>query len=71
MIVRRIHMRGGPSAAKKGTELRSMQLVTTQGHKMKTRRTVADGRKKSFDKDTGKQVMRRKSSVEEIVMTRS
>ncbi|SPC60976.1 uncharacterized protein UHOD_11208 [Ustilago sp. UG-2017b] len=31
MIVRRIHMRGGPSAAKEGTQLRSMQLVTTQG----------------------------------------
>ena len=31
MIVRWIHMRGGPSAAKEGTKLRSMQLVTTQG----------------------------------------
>ncbi|SPC61892.1 uncharacterized protein UHOD_11907 [Ustilago sp. UG-2017b] len=30
MIVRRIHMRGGPSAAKEGTQLRSMQPVTTQ-----------------------------------------
>ena len=36
------------------------------GHKMKTRRTVAGGRKKSCDKDTGKQVMRRKGSVKGI-----
>ncbi|SOV04981.1 uncharacterized protein UDID_17817 [Ustilago sp. UG-2017a] len=31
MIVRRIHMQGGPSVTKKRTKLRSMQLVTTQG----------------------------------------
>ena len=60
-------MRGGPSTAKEGTKPRSMQLVTTQGgHKMTTWRTVTSGRKKSCVRDTSKQVMRRKSSVEEI-----
>ncbi|SPC60994.1 uncharacterized protein UHOD_11210 [Ustilago sp. UG-2017b] len=67
MSIRQTHMRGGPSAAKEGTMLRSMQLVTTQGdHKMKTWRTVAGGREKSCVKDTSKQVMRRRSSVEGV-----
>ncbi|SPC67328.1 uncharacterized protein UHOD_11494 [Ustilago sp. UG-2017b] len=51
--------RRGPSSG-------ACNWLPLRGHKMKTWRTVAGGRKISSIKDTGKQVMRRKSSVEEI-----
>ena len=50
-------LRRGPSSG-------ACSWLPLRGHKIKTRRTVAGRRKKSCVKDTGEQVMRRRSSVE-------
>ena len=51
---------------RKGPSSGACSWLPLRGHKMKTWRTVTGGRKKSCVRDTSKQVMKRRSSVEVI-----
>ncbi|SPC67055.1 uncharacterized protein UHOD_21022 [Ustilago sp. UG-2017b] len=54
------------ASPRRGPSSGACSWLPLRGHKIRTWGTVAGGRKISGIKDTGKQVMRRKSSVEEI-----
>ncbi|SOV04341.1 uncharacterized protein UDID_17067 [Ustilago sp. UG-2017a] len=57
----------GPSLAEKGTELRDMRSVTTQGaHEIGEKEDRRRSRKESCVRDTGEADIRRKSSVNEV-----
>ena len=54
------------ASPRRGPSSGACSWLPLRGHKMKTWRTVASRRKKSCVKDTGKQVMRRRSSVKGV-----